>query len=161
MTLRARCVSRWLYSSCRNSSATRIDTFESVPIPNAPPAREVFRGREHAIPQIRLGDRAQPRHRATRGEPRGFAVIEVRGVHQAPATIHRHMVQQPLHRPRARPRQTLFHFAGLFGGMDVHRTRCGERHHCRQFIGRDGAQRMRRHSDRCVGKRRNDPPRGV
>ena len=132
MTLRARCASRWLYSSCRNSSATRIDTFESVPMPNAPPAARYFVGRKNAVAQIRFGDRAQPRHRATRGEPRGFGVIEMRGVHQAPPAIHRRVVQQPLHRARTRPREALLDFADLFGGMDVHRARRGERHHSGQ-----------------------------
>ena len=37
ITLRARCARRCEYSSCRNSSATPISTFESEPMPNRPP----------------------------------------------------------------------------------------------------------------------------
>ena len=108
---------------------------------------QVLRGRKNSVPQIGFGDGAQSRDRAAGGETATLLVRHMRRMHQAPSPVHRRMIQQPLHGPRARPGQALLHLAGLFGGMNVHRARARERHDPRQFLGRDRAQRMRRNPE--------------
>ena len=82
------------------------------------------------------------------------------GVYQAPARIHRRMVQQPFDRPLAAPGQAGIDLAGLLGDVDVHRcgvvdgVEPGQRF--AQGIGRHGPQRMRRQAQAhafCVAER--------
>src|SRR4051794_26682543 len=51
-TLRSRCLSRWPYSSWRNSSVTPTSTLESVPIPKLPPASRNSRPGKMPSPRL-------------------------------------------------------------------------------------------------------------
>ncbi len=51
------------------------------------------------------------------------SAAHVGGVHEAPALIHRRVIEQPLDGPLPAPRQAFVHFALLFGHVDVDRRR--------------------------------------
>ncbi|MCW0461962.1 hypothetical protein NB717_003030 [Xanthomonas sacchari] len=104
-------------------------------------AQEVLH-REQAVAEVGLGDRAQPDHRATGGDALHFRGVDMGGVHQAPARIHRRVRQQPLHRALPAPGQAGVDFAGLLGDMDVHRA-VAQRQQRRQFVRGDRAQAVR------------------
>jgi hypothetical protein len=48
-----------------------------------------------------------------------FVRGHVRGMHQAPALVHRRVVQQPLHRALAAPGHAVIHLLRLLGDVDV------------------------------------------
>ena len=74
--------------------------------------------------------------------------------HQRASTVR--VVEQPLHRPRARPRDALLHFTGLLRRVNVDRAGRRERHHLRQFLRRHRAQAVRRDAESRIGQLRDD-----
>ena len=75
---------------------------------------------ENAIAEIRFGCQAQARDGATRGHCANFVVVNMRGVHEAPAFVHIEVIEQPAHGPRFQRVETGVDFSGLLGGkIDV------------------------------------------
>ncbi len=82
---------------------------------------EMGREREHAVAEVRLGDRAQARDRGRRGERACLGLGHVGRVHEAPARIDRLVAEQPFDRALARPGEAVRDLLGLLGGVDVDR----------------------------------------
>ena len=80
---------------------------------------------EDAVAEIGLGDRAEPGHRAARGEPARLVVGHVRRVDQAPAPVDLGVVEQPFDRPRARPGEAVLDLLHLLGDVHVDRPVAG------------------------------------
>ncbi len=106
--------------------------------------------RKDPVAEIGLRDGAEPRHCATGGQGGGLRLHQVCRVDQAPATVSPRFVQQPFHRPAARPRQAVIHLPHLLGGMDVHRRLGRQPGHDRQLLRRHSAQGVRRDPDHRV-----------
>ena len=102
---------------------------------------------EDAVAQIGLRHRAEASGRAARGQPFDLPGSHVGGVDQAPAPVHRRVVQQPFHRAGAAPGQAILHLAHLLGRMDVDRTLGLHGANGQQFLRRDGAQAVRGDAD--------------
>ncbi len=107
---------------------------------------QIGRGIEHAIAEIGFGGRTDAGHRAAVRQAPTLVPVQMGRVHQAPARVDRRMVQQPVHRPRAAPRQAFVDLALLLGDMDVHRRgrvhRMQPGHRGTQAVGRHRAQRV-------------------
>src|SRR6185312_7163527 len=78
---------------------------------------EIIDALENAVAEIGLGDRAQARHRATIGDTLDLPRIEMRGMDQAPALVHRRMIEQPHDRAPARPGEAILDLLHLFGDV--------------------------------------------
>ena len=68
-------------------------------------------------------------------------------VDQAPALVHRGMVEQPVHRSLPGPRERILDFSNLLGDMDMNRAGPGQLAHRGQFIRRDCSQAMGRNTE--------------
>ena len=103
---------------------------------------DVRRRGKNAVAEVRLGARTQADGRARRSERSQLGAIDMRCVDQAPACIDRRMVEQPLQRPLAAPRNAVVDFALLFGDMNVNRRVGIDRpQSAQQFVQRIGGHR--------------------
>ncbi len=108
------------------------------------PAREI----EDAVAEVRFGRGAQAGDGAGGGGAGGLVVVHMRGVHQAPAGVHRCVVEQPRHRALTAPRHAVFDLARLLRHVHVHgrggvdRRQPGQR--VAHRLGRHRAQGMQR-----------------
>ena len=82
-------------------------------------------------------------------------------MNETPAAIHGHMIEQPADGALAAPRSAILDLFGLLGDMNVNRTSAGESEDSLEFIGCDGAQRMRRDADQTTFACANHTPRGL
>ena len=75
--------------------------------------------------------------------------MQMGGMHQRPARIHRGVIQQPLHRTRTANGFAFAYFRHLFGDVDVDRqvTPLHKRHQRIQGVGRHRAQTVQGHAD--------------
>ena len=79
------------------------------------------------------------------------------GVNQAPATIDRDMIEQPLQRPLAAPGEAFLDFPDLFGDVDMDRAGAIELQQCGQLFQRYRPQRVRGDPDHCARLRCHGP----
>ena len=86
-----------------------------------PRRRQKFIGGKNAIAQIGFGDRAKAYDAARSGYRGQFRRIGMGRVHEAPARVDRHMIEQPGDRSLSRPGETGFNLACLFGDVDMDR----------------------------------------
>ena len=135
----------------------------------APAGAEVVRRIEDAVAEIGLGDRTEAGDRAASAPAsRVSPSIHVGRVDEAPVLVDARMVEEPPHRPRARPGDAVLDFLDLLGDVDVDRTVAGQgRRQFGKFARGHGAQAVRRDADRLVsvslhqprGNRRRDARR--
>ncbi len=84
--------------------------------------------REQSVPEVRLGRRAQPRHRPPAHHPGHLGIADVRAVNRAPPFVDGRVVEKPLDRPRLAGGQTVPHLLLLLGHVDMHgRSSCRHR----------------------------------
>ena len=79
-----------------------------------------------------------------------FSLIHVGRVHEAPLFVDARMVDEPPHRPGARPGDAVLDFLHLLGGMDVDWSVPGQWQQFRKLARAHGAKAMRRDADRLV-----------
>ena len=100
-----------------------------------PPTRVEERPqRKYAVAQVRLGKRAQAGHGAALPERDCFRRVHMGRVDEAPSLVKRFVVEQPLHRPRPRPRQAIVNLACLLGDMNMDGAVRRERDDVRQVL---------------------------
>ena len=131
----------------------RIDRAVRIRTHAPAPARiQVIPQREQAIAKIRFGG-GTDRHGGTAArDVLHFAIVQVGGVHQRPARVHRHAGQQPFHRPRTAQGDAFLDLWQLFGNVDVDPRRRRQRgQHLVHRVGRHRAQAVQRAADaHCV-----------
>src|SRR5215469_8255212 len=105
------------------------------------------RRRKDAVPETRLGDRAEPGDRATVGDAGELGFRGVRRMHEAPLRPDRLCIEQPLDRPPPAPGQALLDLADLLRDVNVHDSVLAELHDRRELLRRHGTQTVGRHAD--------------
>ncbi len=101
---------------------TPIRTLESEPMPKRPPCPRNSAASNVPSPRLASVIGTQAGHRAAFRHPADLVIGRMCGVDQAPATIDRDMIEQPLQRTLAAPGHAFLDFPGLFGDMDMNRT---------------------------------------
>ena len=70
-----------------------------------------------SVPEIGLGNRANPSHRPGSGQSQRLLRLHLCGMDQAPARIDGHMIEKPTHGSGAQNFDHFPHLADLFCGM--------------------------------------------
>ena len=115
---------------------------------------------ERPVAEVGFGDGAKADDRARRREPRGFGLVHVGGVDQAPAPIDGGLVEQPVDRAPPAPGAAVRDLLDLLGDVDVDRAVRRHRQQRVDLVGRDGAQTVRGDADRGAVGRARQPSAG-
>ena len=84
--------------------------------------RKELAGWKRAVAQIGFRDRAKPGDRPRLRHRDSLGFRHMGRVNEAPPVIDGRIGKQPLDRARARPGDTVVHFARLLGGVDMNRS---------------------------------------
>ncbi len=95
---------------------------------------------KHAVAQIRFGDGAQADDCPAAHDLSDLTPRRMRGVHEAPASIHRHVSKQPFDRSRAQRRLALLYLAQLLSDVNVDGPLARKRQNGAQLQRCDGSE---------------------
>ena len=112
----------------------------------------IIRCGKNPVPQIGLGQRAQPYNRTGTCEESGFGGVHMRGVNEAPARVEVHGVGQELDRTFAVSGLAVSDFLDLFGNVDVDRILRPQVGQPAQILKIGSAQAVWRNAEACMGK---------